>query len=202
MRISTLTTTLALLCAFAAGSASAEGFTGTLGYENVNPSGNNGAIDGINNDADSDWGITGSLGYDFTNHWSADVWSGLSKYQHTISQGGTDIAQVKERPMAVSANYHFMPGAKFNPYVGVGYGWVNVSDEKGVGPLAANTIKADNDSGLSYVIGADVPLNDNVFLRGSARHLDANSDVTIDGTAAGNVKLDPWVYGLSVGFKF
>ena len=202
MRTPTLIT-IALLSALAAGTASAEGITATLGYENANPSGNNGSLNGIKTNVDSDWGVTGSLGYNFDKHWSADLWSGLSKFQHTISQTGVgDVAKADERPMALSVNYHILPESKFNPYVGVGYGWVDVSNEKGVGTLSGATIKVDNDSGLSYVLGADVALNDNVFLRGSARHLDFNSDVTINGTAAGTVKVDPWVYGVSVGYKF
>ncbi len=202
MRIATLTT-IALFSALAAGTASADGFTGTLGYENARPGGNNGSLNGAANNVDSDWGITGSLGYGFDKHWSADFWSGLNKFQHTVSQPGVgDVARVDERPMALTVDYHFLPESKFNPFLGVGYGWTNVSNEKGLGPLAADTIKAKNDSSVSYVLGADVPLNDNVFLRGSARHLDANSAVTIDGTPSGNLKVDPWVYGLSVGFKF
>jgi outer membrane protein len=202
MRTPTLLS-LALLSALAAGTASAEGFTATLGYENAHPAGNNGSLNGIKANVDSNWGVTGSVGYDFNDHWSADFWTGLSKFQHTVSLTGVgDVAQVDQRPMAVTANYHFLPGSKFNPYLGLGYGWVNVSNEKGLGTLSGDTIKAGNSSGLTYVLGADVALNDNVFLRGSARHLDANSDVTINGTAAGNVKLNPWVYGLSVGYKF
>jgi outer membrane protein len=203
MRTPTLIS-LALLSALAAGTASAEGFTATLGYENSHPTGNNGSLNGTDANVDSDWAATGSLGYNFDNHWSADFWTGLNKFQHTVSQAGVgDVARVEERPMALTANYHFMAAdSKFNPYLGIGYGWVDVSGEKGLGPLAGDTIKASNSSGLSYVLGADVALNDNVFLRGSARRLDFNSDVTINGAAAGNVKVDPWVYGLSVGYKF
>jgi outer membrane protein len=202
MRNSTLIS-LALLSALAAGTASAEGFDATLGYENVHPSGNNGSLGGIDTNVDSGWSMTGSLGYHFDPHWSADFWTGLTKAKHTISQTGVgDIAQADTRPMALTVNYHFLPESKFNPYLGVGYGWLDVSNEKGLGTLSGDTIKAGNDSGLSYVLGADVALNDNVFLRGSARHLQASSDVTINGTAAGTVKLDPWVYGVSVGYKF
>ena len=129
---------LALLCALAAGTASAEGFTATLGYENAHPTGNNGSLSSTDASVNSDWGVTGSLGYDFNDHWSADFWTGLSKFQHTVSLTGVgDVAQVDQRPTALTANYHFLPGKKFNPYLGVGYGWVDVSGEKGLGTLSA-----------------------------------------------------------------
>ncbi len=202
MRTPTLLS-LALLSALAAGTASAEGFTATLGYENVHPTGNNGSLSSADANVSSEWGVTGSVGYDFDDHWSADFWTGLGKYQHTVSLTGVgDVARVDQRPMALTGNYHFLPGSKFNPFVGVGYNWVDVSGEKGLGTLSTATIKAGNSSGLTYTLGADVALNDKVFLRGSARHLDFNSDVAVNGVAAGNVKVDPWVYGISVGYKF
>jgi outer membrane protein len=192
----------ALLAALAATSANAQGVTATLGYENAHPSGNNGSLSGGAIDADSDWAATGSLGYDFDDHWSADVWTALDRFQHTLSQGGNDVAEIKARPITATVNYHFLPGEKFNPYVGVGYGWVDVSGEKGLGTLAANTVKANNSNGLSYVLGADVALNDTVFVRGSARKVDFKSDLSVDGTPAGRADINPWIYGLSVGFKF
>lgn len=194
---------LALLAAIAAGNANAEGFTATLGYENANPKSNNGTLSGHSANVDSDWGATGSIGYNFDDHWSADLWTGLSTFQHTISEAGVgDVASVDQRPTVLGVNYHFLPESKFNPYLGVGYGWVDVSNEKGLGTLATATIKAGNSSGVAYAVGADVALNDHVFLRGSARHVDFKSDVTVNSVAAGTVKADPWIYGLSVGYKF
>lgn len=194
---------LALLAALAAGNAQAAGFKATLGYESVNPKGDNGTLAGADANVDSDWGLTGSLAYGFNDHWSAELWTGLSKFKHTVSLDGLgDVANVEHRPTTLTVNYHFLPEGKFNPYVGLGYGWVDVGGEEAVGALAGTTVRAGNANGLTYTLGADVALTDNVFLRGSIRRLDFDSDVTVNGAAVGTANVDPWVYGLSAGFKF
>ena len=194
---------LALLAALAATNANAEGFKATVGYENVNPKSNNGQLGGAEANVSDDWGFTGSLGYNFDDNWSADVWTGLTKFKHGVDVAGLGtVANVEHRPTTLTVNYHFMPAEKFSPYVGVGYGWENVSGEEGVGALAGSQVRASNANGLTYVLGADVAVTDNVFIRGSVRKLDFDSDVTINGVAAGTANVDPLVYGISAGFKF
>ena len=34
------------------------------------------------------------------------------------------------------------------------------------------------------------------------RYIDIETKATLDGTSIGTVKIDPWVYGLNVGFSF
>ncbi len=194
---------LALASAFAASSAHADGFKATLGYENVSPKSNNGQLAGADANVSSEWGATGSLAYGFTDNWSAEVWTGLTKYKHQVALNGLgDVANVEHRPTTVSVNYHFLPEAKFNPFIGVGYGYINVSGEEGIGPLAGTTVRASNSNGIAFTVGADVALTDNFFLRGSARKLNFDSDVTVNGAAVGTVSVDPWVYGISAGLKF
>ncbi|KFN42512.1 hypothetical protein N789_12800 [Arenimonas oryziterrae DSM 21050 = YC6267] len=194
---------LALLAALAATNAHAEGFKATVGYENVNPKSNNGQLAGAEANVSDDWGFTGSLGYNFDDNWSADVWTGLTKFKHEVGIAGLGtVANVEHRPTTLTVNYHFMPAEKFSPYVGIGYGWVNVSGEEGVGALAGTQVRASNANGLTYVLGADVAVTDNVFIRGSVRKLDFDSDVTVNGAAVGTANVDPLVYGISAGFKF
>lgn len=192
-----------LLAGLAAGTANAQSFSATIGYENVKPKGDNGTLAGAKANVDSDWSATGSLAYGFNDNWSAELWTGLTKYEHTVSLDGLgDVATVKHRPTTLSVAYHFLPQAKFNPFVGVGYGWVDVSGEQGIGALSGTTVRAGNSNGVAFSLGADVALNDNVFLRGSARRLKFDSDVTVNGAAVGTANVNPWVYGLSVGYRF
>jgi len=192
-----------LLAALAANAASAQSFSATVGYENVNPKGNNGTLAGASANVDSDSSATASFAYGFNDNWSVELWTGLSKFKHTVSLDGLgDVAKVEHRPTTLSVAYHFLPASKVNPFVGLGYGWVDVSGEQGIGALAGTTVRAGNANGLAFSLGADVALTDKVFLRGSARHLDFDSDVTVNGGDVGTANVDPWVYGLSVGYKF
>src|SRR4249919_4386711 len=191
----------ALLATLAATTANAEGFKATIGYENANPKSSTGTFGGASSDVNDKWGATGSLAYNFDDNWSAEVWTGLTPFKHDVDvTGAGTVASFKQRPTALTANYHFLPKGKFNPYVGIGYDWVSVSGEKATGALAGNQIKMGNGSGLTYTVGADVAINDSFFVRGSVRKLNASSDVAVNGIAAGKANLDPLVYGVSAGF--
>ncbi len=194
---------LALVAALAASSAHADGFKATLGYENVNPKSDNGQLAGATARVSDDWAATGSLAYGFTDNFSAELWTGLNKYEHDVAiDGFGTVARLQHRPTTLSLNYHFLPAGKVNPFVGVGYGWVNVSGEEGLGALSGTTIRAENGNGVSFTVGADIALTDKFFLRGSARKLNFDSDVTVNGAGVGTANVDPWVYGLSAGLNF
>jgi outer membrane protein len=194
---------LALAAAFAASTAHADGFKATVGYENVNPKSKSGQIAGAESRINDKWGATGSLAYGFDDHWSAEVWTGLSKFKHDVAlDGAGTVARLEHRPTTLSVDYHFLPEGKVNPFVGVGYGWVNVSGEQGVGVLNGADVRAKDGKGVAFTVGADVALTDKVFLRGSARRLNWESDVAVNGVDVGSAKVDPWVYGVSAGLKF
>ncbi|WP_295360057.1 OmpW family outer membrane protein [Arenimonas sp.] len=197
-------TSLALAAAFAASSASAQGFSATLGYTNVNPKSNNGTLAGASASVNDDWSATGSVAYAFNDNFSLELWTGLANFEHEVSLAGLGtIASVKHRPTTLSVNYHFAPDSKVRPFIGAGYGWVNVSGERTLGALAGLGIDGTNSNGLSYGGGVDIFVTDRVFLRADVRKLDFDTDVTVETLGnVGTATVDPLVYGLSVGLTF
>ena len=186
-----------------ASSAQADNMTATLGYQNVNPKSDNGTLAGAQASVTDDWAVTGSLGYHFSDNWSAELWTGLSKYDHDVALAGLGkVGSVKHRPSTLGVNYHFMTESKFRPYLGLGYGWVNVSDEQSSGALAGTVLRAGNSNGLSANAGADYYFNENFFLRADVRYLNFDSEVSVDGAAVGTANVDPIIYGLSAGVAF
>ncbi|HOZ05170.1 MAG TPA: OmpW family outer membrane protein [Arenimonas sp.] len=200
-RISTLGLAFGLV--LLASNAHAENVTATLGFHNVNPKSDNGTLAGAEASVDDDWAVTGSVAYHFADNWSVELWSGLEKYEHDVSLAGLGtVGSVKHRPTTLGVNYHFMKESKFRPFLGLGYGWVNVSGEKSTGALAGTVLRADNSSGLTANLGADYYFNDNFFVRGDVRYLNFDSDVTVDGAAVGTANVDPLIYGISAGVAF
>lgn len=197
-------TSLALAAAFAASSASAQGFSATLGYTNVNPKSNNGTLAGASASVNDDWSATGSVAYAFNDNFSLELWTGLANFEHEVTLAGLGtIASVKHRPTTLSVNYHFAPESKVRPFIGAGYGWVNVSGERTLGALAGLGIDGTNANGLSYGGGVDIFVTDRVFLRADVRKLDFDTDVTVETLGnVGTATVDPLVYGLSVGLTF
>jgi len=198
-----LNSSLALGLALLASNAHAENVTATLGFHNTNPKSDNGTIAGANADVSDDWAATGSIAYHFADNWSAELWTGLDKFEHDVSLAGAGkVGSVEQRPTTLGINYHFMKDSKFRPYIGLGYGWVNVSGEKTTGTLAGSVLRADNSGGLTANVGADYYVNDQFFLRGDVRYLNFDTDVTVNGAAAGTANVDPMIYGISAGVAF
>lgn len=194
---------LALGLVFLASNAQAENITATLGFHNVNPKSNNGTLAGAQASIEDDWAASGSVAYHFADNWSAELWTGLNKYEHDVSLVGLGtVGSVQHRPTTLGVNYHFMKDSKFRPFVGVGYGWVNVSGEKSAGALTGTTLRGDNSGGITANVGADYYFTDKFFMRGDLRYLDFDSDVTVNGGAVGTANVDPLIYGISAGVQF
>jgi len=197
-------TSLALAAAFAATSASAQGFSATLGYHNTNPKSDNGTLAGADASVNDDWSVTGSAAYAFNDNFSVELWTGLAKFEHEVTLAGLGtVASVEHRPSTLSLNYHFAPDSVVRPFVGIGYGWVNVSGEETQGALAGLGIDGSNADGISFSAGLDWFVNDNFFLRADVRKLSFETDVTVETLGnVGTAEVDPVVYGISAGLRF
>lgn len=195
---------LVLAGAFAASAAQAQSFSLTLGYQNTNPKSGNGTLAGAEASVNDDWSLTGSAAYSFNDSFSVELWSGLADFEHEVTLAGLGtIAGVKHRPTTLGVNYHFLPGSRFRPFVGIGYGWINVSGERTLGALSGLGIDGDNANGVSFTLGADYAFTDNFFLRADVRKLDFDTDVTVETLGdVGTAEVDPLIYGVSAGFRF
>ena len=146
---------------------------------------------------------TASFAYGFDENWSAELWTGLGRFNHTVSLAGLgDVGKVSHRPTSLSVNYHFLPGSRFRPFVGLGYTRVSLSGERAIGAIAGSDLSAGGSNGYNFNLGVDVALTDSLFLRGDARYLDFDTQVKLDGADIGTANVDPWVYGLSLGLRF
>lgn len=195
---------LSLCALLAAPMAHAEGFTATLGFQNTDPKSDNGTLAGARAEVNDDWSLTGSFAYGFNESWSVELWSGLSKFEHEVSLAGLGtVASVEHRPTTLGVNYHFLPQSKFRPFLGVGYGWINVSGERTLGALAGLGIDGDNADGISFTLGADYYVTDAFFIRADVRKLDFDTEVSVETLGnVGTAEVDPLVYGLSAGLRF
>ena len=197
-------TSLALAAALAASGANAQSFSLTLGYQNTDPKSDNGQLAGADATVNDDWSLTGSAAYAFNDNWSVELWSGLAKFEHEVSLAGLGtVASVEHRPTTLSVNYHFAPDSTVRPFIGLGYGWVNVSGERTLGALSGLGIDGSNANGIAFGAGLDWFVSDNVFIRADVRRLSFETDVTVETLGnVGTAEVDPIVYGISAGLRF
>lgn len=119
--------------------------------------------------------------------------------KHDVMLDGAKIGTFKHLPPTLTAQYHFTPEAAFSPYVGIGINYTNISEVhllNGAGRLDNNSV------GLALQAGADFKLDKNWSLNLDVKKVQIRSDVLISGAKASAIKVDPWLIGVGVGYRF
>ena len=174
------------------------------GYAHQEPTGN-GTIDGNEAEFDGSGAGTLSASWYLNDHVAFEGWGAVTKFDHRVDTSDGKIGTISSQPWALSAQYHFRGGNEIvRPFVGLGYFQANVSeeDQDTVGPYADNHIGFGTASGPMATLGMDINVTDNAFIRTDVRYLHGNSDIEVDGAAAGEADLNPMVLGIGVGARF
>jgi outer membrane protein len=176
---------------------------------------------GIALEVDSGTSLTLMGTYMFTPNWGFDILAAWP-FKHDVKAAisiddgidqlsfSTKIAEVEHLPPTFSVQYHFMPDAEFQPYVGLGVNFTTFTSEKftnivvdgeDLGTLG-DDLSLDDSFGVATQVGADWMFNDNWMVNFDVRWINIESDLTVDGLDIGTVEIDPWVYSLNVGYRF
>lgn len=136
--------------------------------------------------------------YFVTPNWSAEL---ILTYpqKHDVMLDGAKIGTFKHLPPTLTAQYHFAPDAQVSPYLGLGVNYTRISDVNllnGAGDLDKNNF------GFAAQAGVDFKLDKNWSLNLDVKKVQIRSDVTIGGVKASAVKVDPWLVGVGVGYRF
>ena len=193
----------ALAASLVAGTANAQ-FYGILGYGLTDPDSDNGILAGADAKVDDASAFTGGIGYRFTPSMFADLSTGITDFNHTVSLDGLgNVANLDQRPVTLTFSYQFFTDKMFRPYLTAGYGWNIVSNEKTEGALAGLDINVDNGSGFVWGAGADIFINESWFIRGDIKQMDFDADVSVETLGnVGAANVDPLLFNLSVGYQF
>lgn len=127
--------------------------------------------------------------------------------------GDTEVGKVSLLPPTLSAQYHFLPKNQFSPYVGAGINYTLFYREdaaNNANSIGLRIVDTDykNRFGFSLQAGFDYFVTDNILINVDVKKLFLSTKLT--GTTAGvavvpwksDVRLDPWIFGLGVGYKF
>lgn len=132
--------------------------------------------------------------------------SGLSRYGFTT----THLGSTKHLPPTLTALYYFGSSSDaVRPYAGLGVNYTTFFRES-LGnhartELAADRLKLDDSWGLSARAGVDWDLNNQWILNASFWRIDIDTQANLNsalGKVSADVDIDPWVYMVSVGYKF
>jgi len=119
--------------------------------------------------------------------------------KHDVALDGNKIGTFKHLPPTLLAQYHFLPSASFDPYVGAGINYTTISKVE----LLNGQGSLDHDSwGLALQAGADYKIDQRWSLNFDVKKVQIRSDVMISGAKVSAVKVDPLMVGVGVGYRF
>ena len=168
------------------------------GISHVEPKSDNGQLSVGNITVDSHFDPSINVGYFFTPNWAVDVLLALP-FEHDFSINGANAGSTAQLPPTVSLQYHVLPGAKVQPYVGVGANLTLFMKEQ---LNSGNQLKLDRSFGAAAQLGVDIPLNADWRMGLDARYMDIDSDASVDGQDVGTVEIDPFVFSINLGYRF
>ncbi|RPI13975.1 MAG: hypothetical protein EHM60_07800 [Lysobacterales bacterium] len=144
--------------------------------------------------------FSGDVTWLFAERWGVEYFA-TAPFTHDLSfrstSGSGAFGEVDLAPMMLSLQYHFLPEARFRPYVGVGavYGWVD-GDE-------IPAYDFDGDFGWGAGAGLDYGRADGGWLVNLAvKYMDLSLDADVETGRDETFAIDPLVYGLNVGYRF
>lgn len=138
------------------------------------------------------------ISYFFTPNLAAELILTYPQKHDVTLDNGAKVGTFKHLPPTLLLQYHFMPEAQFSPYVGAGLNYTRVS-QIDLGGLQLEK----NSYGLALQAGVDYKLDKNWSLNLDVKKVQIRSDLsTAAGTKLGTVKIDPWLVGVGVGYRF
>ncbi|MEO6354789.1 MAG: OmpW family outer membrane protein [Oxalobacteraceae bacterium] len=139
------------------------------------------------------------ISYFFTPNLAAELVLTYPQKHDVSLVGSGKIGTFKHLPPTLSLQYHFMPEAQFSPYVGAGVNYTRVSQ---VNLDVPGATLEKNSVGFALQAGVDYKLDKNWSLNLDVKKVQIRSDLELNGAKLGTVKIDPWLVGVGVGYRF
>lgn len=152
--------------------------------------------------ANTQLGLTGT--YMLTDHIGVELLA-ATPFSHEIKLGNTLVGKTKHLPPSLYAQYYFLDkDSPARPYVGAGINYTTFFSEKE--SLAGVTdLKLKDSWGAAFNAGLDIKLTDNLYFNTAVWYAKIKSKATFKLAGAEqkvNVKLDPTVFFIGLGYKF
>ena len=136
--------------------------------------------------------------YFLTSNWATELVLTYPQ-EHDVMLDGAKIGSFKHLPPTLTLQYHFIPDAQINPYLGAGLNYTRISNVN----LLNGAAGLEKDSwGFAIQAGVNINLDKNWSLNVDVKNIQIRSDVFISGAKASAVKIDPWLVGIGVGYRF
>jgi outer membrane protein len=145
--------------------------------------------------------------YFFTPNWSTELvltypQSQTVTVEHSALGGPTSIGTFKHLPPVLTAKYNFAPDSTIRPYVGVGVNLTLISSVDLAVPTVGKLDLSSSSVGPAAEAGLDVKVADHWFANADVKYVKLQSDVKLNGAKISTVRIDPWLIGVGIGYRF
>ncbi|WP_289078520.1 OmpW family outer membrane protein, partial [uncultured Thalassospira sp.] len=140
--------------------------------------------------------------YFITDNIALELIAGTSQHDVTWDTGSSnlDLGSVRLLPPTLTAQYHFMPDSRWSPYIGAGINYTFFYDSK---PGQFNSVKYDDGFGYAFQAGFDYAISGPWSLNVDVKKIYLNTDVSVNnGAVKADADIDPWLFGIGVGYRF
>jgi outer membrane protein len=148
----------------------------------------------------------------FANNFGLELIAATTKHDLAASGGdlaGASVGSVKVLPPTLTFQWHPFPEGLLDFYVGAGVNYTyfydySLSDD--LAGLGVTDIKFSNSFGLAGNVGLSVYLGNHFHINGDIKYIQiqTDADIRVDDATLDEVSVDinPFVFGLGVGWRF
>ena len=152
-------------------------------------------------DVKDQWAPELDFTYFITKNWTTELI--LATARHEVTLNGTSLGKISVLPPTLTLQYRFSELGAFQPYLG---GGLNLTWFYNDGLQLPNGTKLSVDStsiGGALQGGFDYEFTKNWVVNLDVKYIWMSTDVSLPGgTNLTNLKINPWVYGIGIGYKF
>lgn len=188
----------AMLCPSAMAHEAGDWIT-RLGMHYVEPKHHNNDVVGVDGAA----AVTGSVSYFFTDSLALDLLLAIP-FEHdiTLNASGDEVGSTQHLPPTLSLMWYPDIAESWHPFLGAGINYTTFFQEETKSALDGTKLRLDDSFGAAFAVGVDVDLTESLALTLDVRYMDIDTEAHLDGASLGDVKIDPFGFGLSFAYRF
>jgi outer membrane protein len=143
--------------------------------------------------------------YFFTPNIAAELILATSKHNITAvgtSLGDVPVGSVWLLPPTLTAQYHFLPDSRLNPYIGAGINYTIFYKSRPAGG-AVTSVGYSDKVAPALQAGVDFMLDDHLLLNLDVKKIWIKTTASLNGGAIeADTKINPWIFGAGIGYRF
>jgi outer membrane protein len=169
-----------------------------LGAHDVDPAGGTSHTAAGDLQVKSKLGPTFNVDYRLCRNLNLDLLAALP-FTQDLKLNGQEVGTTRHLPPTLTLQYHPLPDAGFDPYVGIGVNRTFFFNESlSNGP----ELELSNTWGFAAQGGLDWKLTPQWLVGADLRYIQIEPNASVNGTPIGKVKINPLAYGVSLGYRF